>query len=47
MNEAAVIPAGYPRTRELIQRAGFRTLSIDASEIRKADGSLTCLSILF
>ena len=46
-NGSAIISAGYPRTRELIEKAGFKTYPIDVSEIRKADGSLTCLSILF
>jgi len=44
--EAALMPPGAPRTRERLEAAGFRTLEVDTSELRKADGALTCLSIL-
>jgi dimethylargininase len=38
--------AGYPRTHEALARAGFLVHVLDTSEFRKADGALTCLSIL-
>ncbi|HUS31351.1 MAG TPA: arginine deiminase family protein [Kofleriaceae bacterium] len=38
---------GYPRTRDALAAAGFDTVELDTSEFRKADGALTCLSILF
>lgn len=37
----------YPRTRDALAAAGFDTFEVDTSEFRKADGALTCLSILF
>jgi dimethylargininase len=43
---AAIVAAGFPRTRELVEAAGFRTVAVDNSELRKADSALTCLSIL-
>src|SRR5262245_19745426 len=43
---AAIVAAGAPRARELVERAGFRTVAVDTSELRKADGALTCLSVL-
>ncbi len=43
---AAIIADGFPETRARIMRAGIRTIAIATSEIRKADGSLTCLSIV-
>ena len=39
--------AGYPRTRDALAAAGFEPVELDTSEFRKADGALTCLSILF
>lgn len=39
--------SGYPRTAELLAAAGFEPLPLDNSEFGKADGSLTCLSILW
>jgi len=43
---AALVAAGCPIARERIEAAGFRTLVVDTSELRKADSALTCLSIL-
>jgi dimethylargininase len=41
-----VIADGFPRTREAIEHAGFTPHPVPTSEVRKADGSLTCQSIL-
>ncbi len=41
-----VVSEGFPRTREVLERAGFTVLAVPTTEVRKADGSLTCLSIL-
>jgi dimethylargininase len=43
---AALVPEGFPETRAAIERAGIATIALSMSEIRKADGSLTCLSIV-
>jgi dimethylargininase len=37
---------GFPAASQITQAAGFRTIELDMSEIRKADGSMTCLSIV-
>jgi dimethylargininase len=37
--------AGFPRTREALDAAGFAVQALDMSEIRKGDGSITCLSL--
>jgi dimethylargininase len=42
----ALVPAGFPRARALIEDAGFTTREIDNRELRKADSALTCLSII-
>jgi dimethylargininase len=42
----AVVADGYPRTHEALARAGFALHPVPVSEVRKADGSLTCQSIL-
>jgi dimethylargininase len=41
-----LVASGYPRTRDALQAAGFAPIEVDTSEFRKADGALTCLSIL-
>ena len=41
------MPAGFPRTEEILRRAGLRVQSIDVSELQKAEGSVTCISVIF
>lgn len=41
-----VVAAEYPRTRAALIAAGFTLHPVETSEVRKADGSLTCQSIL-
>lgn len=41
-----VMPAGFPRTRRMLVDAGRDVHDVDLSEIRKAEGGPTCLSIL-
>ncbi len=42
-----LLPAGFPRTRDLLAGRGHEVVTIDVSELQKAEGSLTCLSVLF
>lgn len=46
VNETLVIPAGFPRTERLLRARGHVVEPIDLSELRKAEGGPTCLSIL-
>lgn len=47
IDETVLIPAGFPKTKERLEAFGFRTVVLENSEIRKADGALTCCSILY
>ena len=47
INGHVLIPAGYPRTTEKIQNAGYQTLELEMSEFQKLDGGLSCLSLRF
>ena len=47
VNNHLLIPAGYPRTRALLEPLGKLIIEIDVSEFRKMDGGLTCLSLRF
>jgi dimethylargininase len=38
--------AGFDRTSERLERAGIRVLTVDVSELQKAEGAVTCCSIL-
>lgn len=41
-----LVGAGYPETEAALRAADLEPLVVDVSEIRRGDGSLTCLSIL-
>jgi dimethylargininase len=41
------LPAAHSRTAELIDGLGYQTRCVDLSEFAKAEGGVTCLSILF
>lgn len=47
INGRVIIPAGFPKTKDLIQKAGYQTIEVDVSEFRKLDGGLSCLSLRF
>jgi dimethylargininase len=41
-----VLSSGAPRTAERIESLGFAVLPVDISEFAKAEGGVTCLSLL-
>ena len=47
LNGTVIFPASFPRTRARIEAEGFRVLSLDISELQKAESGLTCSSLLF
>lgn len=42
-----VMAAGFPRTRELLERLGLRTHEVAFAELLKAEAGVTCESIIF
>ncbi len=47
VNGTLLMPASFPATRVLLEKEGFRTLAVDLSELQKAEGGPTCLSLVF
>ncbi|MBI9039672.1 MAG: hypothetical protein JEY97_16195 [Bacteroidales bacterium] len=47
INGFVLIPKNYPVSKEIIKRAGYKTIELDVSEFRKLDGGLSCLSLRF
>lgn len=41
-----ILPSTAVQTRALLDAAGYETLALDASELAKAEGGLTCCSLL-
>ena len=46
IGETVLMPAGFPRTEAILRRAGFRVQALDVSELQKAEGSVTCMSVI-
>ncbi len=47
VNGAILMPSNFPETQALIQAAGFVVHTVDVSELQKAEGAVTCCSVLF
>lgn len=47
VQHAIIHAAEFPRTRTRIERAGFAVRPVPASELAKAEGGVTCCSLLF
>ena len=46
-NDSVLFPAGFPRTLERLQEAGYQVQEINNSECAKIDGGMSCLSLRF
>ena len=47
VGDTVVVAAAFPRTAELLLRAGYQVRTIDISELAKAEAGLTCMSLIF
>lgn len=46
-NDIVLMPAGFPRTRDALDKAGYQLREIGNSECAKLDGGMSCLSLRF
>lgn len=46
VGDVVILPASAARTRAALDDAGYTTMFVDASELAKAEGGLTCCSLL-
>lgn len=47
VGSSLVYPANFPRTADLLAQEGFDLHTVDVSELQKAEGAVTCCSLLF
>jgi len=47
IGDTVLMPEAFPKTRELLERSGFRVRTIDNSELLKAEAGVTCTSLIF
>ncbi|HZJ98424.1 MAG TPA: arginine deiminase-related protein [Tissierellaceae bacterium] len=47
INGTVLMPQGYPKIKQKIKDLAYDVISLDNSEFKKIDGSITCLSLRF
>jgi dimethylargininase len=47
IRETVIIPAAFPHTKAVLESRGFAVETVDVSELQKAEGGVTCKSIIF
>ena len=47
VGEAVIFPKSYPRTRARLSACGIAVTEVDVSELQKAEGAVTCCSLVF
>jgi dimethylargininase len=45
-NDRLIMPAGNPRTADLLCQRGFTVIEVDVSELQKAESGVTCMSLI-
>lgn len=46
VGESIVFPTAFPRTRAKLEAAGYQVTAVDVSELAKAEGAVTCCSLI-
>lgn len=46
VGDVVIYPAGFPRTRARLEQHGLRVKTVNVDEITKADGGVTCCSLI-
>jgi dimethylargininase len=47
INQEVIYPASFPRTRKRLEDCGISTRVVEVSELIKAEGAVTCCSLIF
>ncbi len=47
IGDTVILPASFPHTAGQLERAGWRVLPVDVSELQKAEAGVTCMSLIF
>ncbi len=46
VGDGVIFPSGFPRTRARLEAHGIRILGVEVSELAKAEGAVTCCSLI-
>jgi dimethylargininase len=47
VGDALLYASAFPRTRRRLERCGIEVVAVDVSELAKAEGAVTCCSVVF
>jgi len=47
VDDSIIYPSSFPKTQAKLQAAGIRMVIVDADELAKAEGAVTCCSLIF
>ncbi len=47
IGDSIIYPTSFPRTRQRLEQRGIRLLAVEVSELQKAEGAVTCCSLVF
>lgn len=47
INETIIYPTAFPKTQERLKAAGLPMITVDMDELAKAEGAVTCCSLIF
>ena len=47
VDDTIIYPSSFPRTQAKLRAAGIRMVIVDADELAKAEGAVTCCSLIF
>ena len=47
IGKSVIFPNAFPKTRQRLESAGLEVIPVDVSELAKAEGGVTCCSLIF
>lgn len=47
VGDAVIYPTAFPRTRAILEERGIEVVAVDADELAKAEGGVSCCSLVF
>jgi dimethylargininase len=47
IGKSIIYPTSFPRTRQRLEQHGIPVVAVDVSELQKAEGAVTCCSLVF
>jgi dimethylargininase len=46
IRDSIIFPTAFPKTRAKLEERGYKVVAVDVSELAKAEGAVTCCSLI-